>query len=195
MSEKIEIQTIEVPARGCGLRQQGGFYATGDMPGITSNFFPKSLECACGLQIVRPSRSCQSLFPGKIWPSLTIAGNSSGMCFPDKNEKVWAVTVDTRGYPTPQDWINEGKTAGISRRLNNGLPKGFEIGKSVMFVIHGKAFNNLDGTYSPGFIASFVPKEIQYVVTGKEPESYLRSLAKKGITLVNVTNSRPPKNG
>ena len=187
----ITIETMFVPERGCGLRQKGGFYVTGDMPEATSGWFPQPLDCPCGFPIVKPSRSVQALFPGKIWKGMQQAGHESRLLFA-KDEKAWACTVDLRGYPTPEDYIKEGLSAGISRRLNNGLPKGFVIGESRMFIIHGKAIKE-GREYKPGFIACFMPKRIEYVVIGNESKEYLSGLAKKGITLVNVTNARPAK--
>jgi len=203
----ITITTLEVEPRGCGLRQQGGFYLIGDLSDETTTFFPKSLQCGCGLDIIRPSRSTQHFFPGRIWPSVTLErpANRLGIKF-DKDEKAWAVTIDTKNYPTPSAYFEEAMRMGISRRLNNGMPKGFELGASKAFVIHSKAIRvgteNPDAGgedvvegYKPGFVAVFTPKEIQYVCIGNESESYLKELIKKGITLVNVPNARPPKNG
>jgi len=92
---------------------------------------------------------------------------------------------------------------GISRRLNNGMPKGFVLGESWAWIIHSKAIRvgteggpGTEGAvegYKPGFVAAFKPTAIQYVVIGNESEQYLKELIRKGITLVNVPNARPPK--
>lgn len=204
----INIQTLDVEPRGCGLRQQGGFYLIGDLSDETTTFFPKSLQCGCGLDIIRPSRSAQHFYPGRIWPSVTIKGpsNELGIAFgkeeDGKDEKAWAVTIDVKNYPTPAKYFEEAKLMGISRRLNNGPMKGFELGKSKAFIIHSKAIRvgiegpDVEGAvegYKPGFVAVFTPSAIQYVCIGNESETYLKELVRKGITLVNVPNARPPK--
>lgn len=200
----ITITTIDVEPRGCGLRQQGGFYLIGDPPTETTRFFPKSLQCGCGLDVMRPSRSVQGFFPARIWPSLTIDGPANPLFKFEKDQKAWAVTIDVRNYPTPGAYFEEALRMGISRRLNNGMPKGFVLGESFAFIIHSKAIrvgiespdakgeDVVDG-YKPGFVACFKPTAIQYVVHGGESEAYLRSLVEKGITLVNVPGARPPK--
>lgn len=197
MSDLI-IETIDVAPRGCGLRQQGGFYMIGSSATAFNSFFPKPLQCACGLEIIRPSRSAQHFFPGRIWPSVTIEGpaNRLGITFP-ADEKAWALTIDVKNYPTPEEFFREAREMGISRRLNNGMPKGFEIGKSHAFIIHSKGMlsQGEDGkdVYKPAFVGVFKPEAIQYVVSGSESAAYLKSLVDKGITLVNVPNARAPK--
>lgn len=188
MSE-INIQTIEVPVRGCGFRKKGGFYLVGDMPSFGSSWFPAGLKCPCGHQFMKPSRSVQGLIPASFWPDLA-EPTTVGPRF-KKDERAWAVTIDGRGYPTPESWIEEGKTDGISRRLNNGWPKGFKLGESRVFVIHGKAMQDGKGKMTePGVIACFRPTAIQYVVRGDEKQAHLQQLQDRGITLVNVPNAK-----
>ena len=184
------ILEIEAPQRGCGTRQQEGYYMVGDFTPDAMSFFPRKLDCSCGFRVVRPSRSTQGFWPGKFWPELNTEPNN--LITIQKDQKCWAMTIDTRGYSTPKAYIDEAARLGISRRLNNGLPKGFEIGKDVVFIIHSKVYKYGD-KYEPGFIGFFKPKEIQYVVSGRESEQKLRQIAAKKIVLVSVNNSRLPK--
>lgn len=190
----MEIIDIEAPERGCGTRQQGGFYMVGEIPTETTTFFPRSLRCECGIQFIRPSRGAQHFYPGQVWKCLSgDEAQNPYIHFPE-DKKCWALTIDVSSYPTPAHYIEEGLRMGISRRLNNGLPKGFKIGEDYAFIIHSKAMEMGGGKVEPGFIMCFKPTAVQYVVSGKESLTYLQSLADKGITLVNVPNSRPPKN-
>ena len=200
----IIIETIEVEPRGCGLRQQGGFYLIGDMTSETSVFFPKKLECGCGMEVLRPSRSIQKFKPGKMWHSLQIEGpaNRLGITFKE-DDLAWACTIDKKNYKFPSDYFEEAQRMGISRRMNNGPLKQFKLGESWCFIIHDRAIRvgvegaDSDGAdaqgYKPGFIGCFKPTAIQYVVIGNESESFLREQIKKGVTLVNVPGARPPK--
>lgn len=190
----IQIATIEVPERGCGFRKKGGFYMCHNGASIVTNFFPKPLTCGCGLQIIRPSRSTQSFLPGMIWKALQEEGPGNPFVHFAADTPAWAMTIDVKNYPTPSEYLGEAAKMGISRRLNNGMPKGFVIGEHWVFLIHGKAIRQgVEGPgakseWAPGFIAAFKP-EIQYVVAGNESKDYLMSLQKKGITLVNVPNA------
>lgn len=187
----MEIQTIDVPTRNCGTRQQGGYYFVGDVPTTQSNFFPKPLTCSCGHRIVRPSRSAQSFFPGELWKNLQEEDNPF-FHFPE-GKKAWAMTIDLRNYPTVHSFLVEGQNMGISRRLNNGLPKGFKVGEDSVFLIHQKAWKGDGGIPEPGFFMVFTPKACQYVCTGEESKEFLADLVRRNITPVNVPGSRPPK--
>lgn len=190
----MDIIDLDAPERGCGTRQQGGFYMVGDIPTATSNFFPRPLTCGCGIPFIRPSRGAQAFFPGNIWNSLTIDGPSNPYILFPRDKKAWAMTIDVANYPTPASYIDEGLRMGISRRLNNGLPKGFTVGEDFVFIIHGRAIPQGEGKKpEPGFIFCFKPTAVQYVVIGNESPEYLRGLSQKGVTLVNVANARPPK--
>ena len=185
-----KIIEIEAPQRGCGTRQQEGYYMVGDFAPDTFGFFPRKLDCSCGFRVVRPSRSTQGFAAGKFWPELQKEPNKLITIAAD--QKCWAMTIDSRGYPDPSKYIDEAKRLGISRRLNNGVPKGFTIGEDVIFIIHSRVFKNGE-KYDPGFIGFFKPKQIQYVVSGRESEHQLTQIASRGVTLVSVSNSRLPK--
>jgi hypothetical protein len=191
----ITITTIEVAPRKCGVRQQGGFYLIGDMSSETSVFFPKALECGCGMEVMRPSRSIQKFKPGKMWPSLRIEGPANRLRITFKEDDLaWAVTIDKKNYKMPSDYFDEADKQGISRRMNNGPLKQFKLGESWAFIIHDRAIPlgelNTDDIeidektgkkemYKAGFIGCFKPTAIQYVVIGDEKESYLQELIKK----------------
>lgn len=187
----MEIQTVEVQTRNCGTRQQGGYYFVGDIPLEAHSFFPKPLTCACGHRVIRPSRSAQAFYPGELWKRLQDEDNPF-IHFPE-DKKAWAMTIDVRNYPTVFSYINEGQNQGISRRLNNGLPKGFKVGEDKVFLIHQKAWKGKAGELEPGFFMVFTPKECQYVCHGEETPQFIEELRRKGITPINVPGSRPPK--
>lgn len=90
---------------------------------------------------------------------------------------------------------------GVSRRIP-AVPKGFELGKTVVYLAHrrgqyrahvlGCAVFSLKtdecncGAMEPVVITAFVPKAIEYVVKGTETEEELLRLEDRGIDLVEV---------
>jgi hypothetical protein len=88
-------------------------------------------------------------------------------------------------YPTPADFTAEAARMGVSRRVP-GVPKGFEVGQTWVFVAHRQAIANPDGTFTPAVFHAFRPTRIEYVVRGDETEEELQRRADAGQTLVRV---------
>jgi hypothetical protein len=187
------IQELEIGVRGCGKRKPGGLYLIGDGAGIDSAWLPKRLVCQhCGLASLKPSRNIQKFYPARLFPELDSENQVSvwpGLPTFAKEDIAFAITVGELHYPTPEDYISEAKQQGISR-LVRVIPHNFELGKTWVFLIHPKAFENQDmlgPAFEPGIIAMFRPKEIQYVTTGDETPFQIFEIEKRGIVPVKVS--------
>jgi len=98
-------------------------------------------------------------------------------------------------YPTPEDFLAEARRMGLSRKIG-ALPKGFELGKTVVYLAHRKAIkvrpvldlastpapDNEDGpcimsqvsktldepSFLPGIFATFKPTGVDLVIADAE---------------------------
>lgn len=77
-------------------------------------------------------------------------------------------------YESPADFMVESKKMGVSRKIK-AVPKGFELGKTVVYFAHAKAIVDVEEAnlkdlgpagwkYKPGIFTAFVPTEIDLVV-------------------------------
>lgn len=98
--------------------------------------------------------------------------------------------IGEKFYATPEDFINEAKKQGVSRRIPT-VPHDFEAGETWVWLAHLKAIyngpNHEDGEYTPGVFHMFRPKQIDYIVDKENDDDYkLERLAEKGYRLVDV---------
>jgi len=110
--------------------------------------------------------------------------------------KAGLIWIGEQFYKTPQDFLQEAREQGISRRIST-VPKGFEPGKTWVLLAHRKGIAPADtpdapGDYSRGHIpaifAMFKPQAIEYVVKGDETQEELERIIKRGLTPVRVRN-------
>lgn len=153
--------------RGCGYRKLGGLYMIGGGEMFTCHRLPFPLHvcptCGGGIKQARgwswiqpralfkedneprcipPDEHVHArrLTRGRRQPSaaphacvMCPAGGQAGT--PERAGLLW---VGERFYPTPEDFLHEAQTQGISKRLSQ-LPKDFEPGITVVYVAHPKA--------------------------------------------------------
>lgn len=221
----MNIETRIEGKRGCGYRKEGGLYF------VLPNFGAKP----CG-KLPLPLESCPCCGAGiKYARGWTwINGKllfKEGSCSIDNEvhtfgcsscilsnppEKMGLLWIGEQFYKTPEDWIKEGQTMGISRRIKS-IPHGFRLGETWIAVAH---IHVIPGSYIVDFDKSglciehepnakgtkckkcgankqgdqsaifqvFRPSAIEYVVKEDDPEDKLVDLEKRGITLVKVTH-------
>jgi len=120
--------------------------------------------------------------------------------------------VGERYYKTPQDFVKEALAVGISKRIPF-IPKGLELGKTVIYLAHPKACEVKEAavlqqamaiveetqTNQPrlletekvskalGIFCAFIPKRVEKLIWDSEYTDKKREEAeKRGITLVQI---------
>lgn len=176
-------ESIEA-ARGCGYRKEGGLYlVSGEMELHGCRKLPLPLEvCStCGLGI-KP-------FRGFGWVNAAEMFKGSLDCIPGcviepPPERAGLIWIGEKFY-TADAFTLEAMRQGVSRRIKS-VPKGLEIGKTVILVAHRQAPLGKDRT-GPAVFGAFVPRAIEYIVKPDDSNEKLQRLADRGIRLVRVT--------
>lgn len=191
----MQIQTVFDQKRGCGWRKPGGAYLRLDGTGMDCGMFPIYLtSCPCCGEGIKPSWSPRWITAELIQRECSTPGCRG--CEParlDKDEKMLLIFIGTSHYPTPEAFMREARRLGISRRLTNGLPRDFEIGKTwvVLAMKVGETDAKGEVIHRNKAFMIFQPDRVEYVVdpTKLGDEKYqnkLKRLEKKGYTLVQV---------
>lgn len=216
----IEIQKRVEGKRGCGYRKPGGIYLVGPPTGQSCCKLPFPLTvCPCCRAGIKPARSWTWVDAGQLFekePLCKEMGTLPGMPFyslknPEDFYKNFGfipkcplaapqiigmaglLWIGEKFYKTPDDFLQEANTMGISRRIS-AVPKGFEPGKTWVLLAHRKGYaigGNLETNESdwlPAIFSVFRPGAIEYVVKGDETEEDLERLAKRGVTPGVVRN-------
>ncbi len=213
----MNIQHRVEARRGCGFREPGGLYLVsgGLMAPCGKLPIPVSTCPTCGAGI-KPARGWtwidgDALAATKECDSTPLAcmhcplGKPIGRC-----GLLW---IGPRSYKTPEDFIVEVLTVGVSRRIG-AVPRGLEIGKTWVFVAHRKAITRVcdcvthmectgrqceceecGGTgvvNRPAIFHAFRPTAIEYIVRDEDTDEHLEGLEKRGITLIKVTAVEDP---
>ena len=105
--------------------------------------------------------------------------------------KVGLLWVGGQFYPKPSDWTAEALRQGVSRRIP-ALPKGFELGKTFVFVAHREAITLGPDEFMPAVFHVFKPRAVEFVVRGTETDDELAAIRKRGITPVRVERVEEP---
>ena len=203
----MEIETIvNEQERGCGYRQPGGMYMMA----------PKLLEPCHRLPIeLHVCPVCNGgIKPARGWtwiePLSLIGGRCSRFengsyiaphceycvaCNPSE-AKAGLIWIGEGFYKTPKDFMSEVQSLGLSRRVSS-IPRGFEPGKTVVYLVHPRAIINRgeDGkeTPSPGIFTAFRPSHIEYILKGDETAEQLHKLEKRGLKLVRLVRTDGPQ--
>ena len=212
----IEIETREEHQRRCGWRKEGGLYLAGGDVVVLSGCKKRLRRTAREAGIVL-SRGWAWVDTGEIldgckWDSMVVfaeplAGSPSellmspgcgslhggSLCpLSDPPQRAGLLWIPKAYYPWPLCFYQEASALGIAFRIR-ALPKGFEIGKTMVLLAHVNAvFNDRslheyrELAYIPGIYAAFIPQAVEYVVKGTETEEELQGLVKKGITPVRI---------
>ena len=214
-------------ARGCGYRKPGGLYLVSGALTEPCGKLPIPLHVCptCGGG-VKATRSYQWIMPRLLFSGVECRGPKTafgpegkmayainkaldkcagcivGGCMPERGGLLW---IGGAYYKTADDFIREATVQGVSRRIS-ALPKGFEPGKTVVYLAHrqvsfgarpcaehvqawshpGKPECLECKNVKPAVFSAFVPRAVEYVVKGDETTEELERFEKRGIELVDV---------
>lgn len=207
--------------RGCGYRKEGGLYLVlPEFKGQPCGKLPLTLDrcpcCGAGIKFARgwtwiDGKLLFGSMPCNIEDDLTHHRCIIGDNPPEKMGLIW---IGEKFYKTPDDWLNEGRDMGVSRRIQ-AIPNGFKTGETWVAVAHIDAIPgayviedggkqglcdhepNARGTACKKCKAKkekgkgaifqvFKPSDIEYIVKGTETEEELTKLEERGISLVKV---------
>lgn len=136
--------------RGCGYRKIGGLYLAGGGVGVPCDRLPLALTvcpvCSGGIKQTRAwtwidvnglvqgphtenERPCRDRISDRICPFCTL---------PSVMGKAGLLWIGERFYPTPADFLQEGRDMGFSRRIKS-VPRGFKLGETWVLLAHPKA--------------------------------------------------------
>lgn len=197
------------PKRGCGYRKVGGIYLVAGSGGYPCHRLPVNLPicpvCGCGVKF---ARGWTWITPSDLFGFCPDLGNQSSgqhpchqerclVCMPPdgKHGLLW---IGNQFY-TPEEFIAEASVQGISRRIS-AVPRGFELGKTVVYLAHVKAGRAIDTedhrqtslfeqeVAVPAVFYVFIPERIEKIVTDVEAQDpdMIAELQEKGITPVIV---------
>lgn len=199
--------------RGCGYRKVGGLYLEGDYVPVGCDRLPYELTTcpACGHGL-RFSRTPQRINPLHLFGYHQPCNDElrgCWLCHP-RDEDSFIIWIGEQHYSTPSDFLNEGVHQGFSRRIKS-VPRGFEVGKTVVFLAHNKAVTVnipvavqqalaiIDGDkqdrlleaeqkeHHPGIFTAFIPQRIVKLMWESEVTDEVRDhYAKQGITVKSI---------
>lgn len=184
------IHTRIESARGCGYRKGGGLYLVSDGVMVPCGKLPIPLDvCPVCDHGIHPSR-------GWTWIDIAALSATAPECAVQTERthllcplngsvrRSGLLWVGEEHYATPEAFLTEAQTMGVSRRISK-VPRDFVLGQTWVFFAHRKCF----GEDGPGIFHAFMPKAIEYVVTGEETEEELDRLESRGLTLVKVVRA------
>lgn len=184
--------------RGCGVRKIGGLYLRDDGPAMSCGRLPIKLDrCPCCGSGIPYSRRATWL-DGDAFMASNAPECKNEHCFlcplktPTELGKVLLQWIGRKYYDVGEfnaetEKINPatGVKLGISRRIN-ALPRGFEIGKSLVFLAHLDCIPQPDGTFMPGVFRVFKPTRVEVICAGNETDEVIDGYLKRGLTPVYI---------
>lgn len=172
--------------RGCGFRKPGGLYLISgrQVTGCCQLPIPFVVCRVCGNGI-KPSRGWTWIAPRDLFALKLCTNPRSGQSclfaardrLPERAGLLW---IGEMFYSDPSKFIAEAVRQGISRRIAS-IPKGFEVGKTHVFLAHQKAYGG-----KPGLFGYFLPEKIEYVVGPHDTAEKLERFEARGVQLVEV---------
>ena len=206
--------TVEGP-RGCGHRKTGGLYLISEGVMSACGGLPMEMTvCRCCGQGIKQARGWTWIQPKELFPmfeppspmpSIT-CGVTRCLSCPvggSKPERAGLVWIGESFYPTPEEFLQEARRMGVSRRITV-VPKGFVVGSTWVFVGHKRAISHLcpdcngiggycdgackgSGTIDlPGIFHAFLPTRIEKVYDETPDDEEIEGLEKRGIDAVVV---------
>ena len=184
-------------ARGCGFRQPGGFYLVTSMDKLRHcGKMPLPLHvCPTCHQGIKPARGWTWVDAFALFKSVECKGDPNEDCSTCRlsyaalkaDPQMGLLWIGQKFYATPQDFMVEALTMGISRRIAR-VPKDFKVGAHWVLLAHRQTVPDpeAEGGFRPGIFFVFRPTALEYVVTGKETDEELEALEQRGFTLVKV---------
>lgn len=210
MNPKVQVR--HDMERGCGWRKPGGYYLISSGVSAPCGMLPINLDkcptCSCG---IKPTRGWTWVDPKGLRAGKACAARPeqcAGCPMQSIDGKHGLLWIGGGYYEKPQDWTDEAIRQGVSRRIAM-VPKGFELGKTWVFVAHREVSRKAcPECESSGFVVdgdtscstckgartvpqaaifhAFMPTAIEYVVKGDESDEWLDKIIDKGITPVHV---------
>ena len=192
-------------ARGCGFRKVGGLYLVFDGPGEDCGKMPIPLwvcpTCGAGIKAARgwtwidgdalAAEAREKACPRKRKIGQKKSGDCGG-CPMDQDApfgRAVLIWIGESFYATPADFQREAKAKGISRRIA-AVPRGFEIGKTFVFLAHRESVAGIDedgkAAFFPGVFSIFRPTRIEIVCDGTESPEQIAEYEGRGLTPVRV---------
>lgn len=202
--------------RGCGYRKVGGSYLVGDYISIPCDRLPYPLDvcpvCSAGIKV---SRGMTKINPLKLFEVHQDCIDRYHPCFVcDPTEDIaFIMRVGEKYYPTIDDFINEGITQGVSKKIAQ-IPNGFLIGKTIVYLAHinacvvkepvavQQAMSMLEASEPPrlidaekqkrvmGIFSAFIPQRIEKLFWQSEldamSDKQTKALNKRGITPIGI---------
>lgn len=191
--------------RGCGYRAVGGIYVVGGHLTAPCGMLPFELGvCPCCGAGIKPARAWTWINPQLMLKNANPCNfGKSALCdscvmnnverFGEKAGMIW---IGGAHYRTPQHFMLEANTQGISRRLaRNAVPKELELGKTWCFLAHREALV-VDGEKRPGVFAIFKPTKLEIIITETQSrdEAFMKRIEERGLTPVVVPDDDPDHN-
>lgn len=178
--------------RGCGYRKVGALYLCGGGIWVSCDRLPYEVEACpvCGEGIHFP-RSLKEINPFKLFGVHETCKDTFAchMCHP--SDGVAYIFGVGEKYYTPQSFITEAQTMGVSKCIAT-IPKNMKLGETWVYLIHRKAI--LDGKdedgkviYKMAIFAAFVPQRVEMPMwKSKLTKKKRKELEKRGITPVAI---------
>lgn len=194
--------------RGCGYREVGGIYLVADGLWASCDRLPLQVDscptCSEGIHFPRAPREINplKLFGehkdcterlGSTDPLLhsifSVYPRSCHVCRPTE-DVAYLLGVGEKYY-TPQSFITESQTLGLSKRIP-AMPKKLEIGKTWVYLVHRQALVTSDTVAQMAIFAAFVPQRVEMPIWESDltPEKR-EELEKRGITPVPFKDGDP----
>lgn len=208
------------PIRGCGYRKINGLYLCGEYIHVPCDRLPLKLETCpvCG-QGIKVSRGFTEINPYGLWgphQACIDAFRPCHVCDP-KDEPAYIMLVGEKYYKTPEDFMREAETMGVSKRIPF-IPKNLKLGETTVYLAHPKAcevrepialqqaMSIVEGDQSTqprlleaekkvkvlGIFCAFIPRRVEKLIWESQatPEE-LEGLEKRGISPVIIPDGDP----
>lgn len=181
--------------RACGWRRPGGKYLVGGELCWPCGKFPYKLErCPVCDAEIKPTRGWAWIRARRLFTKGPCTFCLYELCpLRDPPERAGLLWIGGQYYATPEAFIREAGELWISRRIAQ-IPRGFQVGETLVLLAHRDLWFGSDlpehrilkASLFPGIFAAFIPKAIEYIVTGAEPPEELERIERQGCTLVRV---------
>lgn len=204
--------------RGCGFRKVGGMYLCGEYISSPCDRMPFPLTTCpvCG-QGIKVGRGFTEINPYRLWGIHQDCADRLRPCHvcDPQDEPAYIMLVGAGNYKMPQDFLDEARQMGISKRIPF-IPKDLELGKTVVYLAHPQACKVklpvmaqqisriLQGEESDqprlletekvekalGIFTAFIPQRVEKLIWDSEYTDKKREEAeKRGITLVQIPDN------
>lgn len=176
--------------RGCGTRELGGMYLVGGGLSVSCDRLPFDIKrckvCGGGFKQQRN-------FQWIDWDRY--AGHHKGkckcyeqcaICKPAKGDNNYGLLWVGKRYYTPESFIKEAETVGISKRIP-WVPKELTLGMTWVLLAHPMAGGkDSEDNDIPAIFYAFRPTRVEKLVSEDTSEEKLNQFKRRGITPILV---------